>query len=181
MILQLWVSIEHKQQDSGLIGDCSFLLSVRVFRSGVRLQSVQSVSQRKQHSSQLCQDVHRPRGEQQWVHMFVSFKSACWEKQRWSLLPLDNTACVRKVVPTLFSRAKANTNEPYEQLADIYLLNWCQLFCFPWCLAGLCIDGLYRVSGNLAVIQKLRFAVNHGEFLLFKTASFIIIDSLKVV
>ncbi|XP_056627997.1 rho GTPase-activating protein 12b isoform X2 [Triplophysa dalaica] len=28
---------------------------------------------------------------------------------------------------------------------------------------GLTIDGLYRVSGNLAVIQKLRFAVNHDE------------------
>ena len=25
------------------------------------------------------------------------------------------------------------------------------------------MDGLYRVSGNLAVIQKLRFAVNHGR------------------
>ncbi|XP_012724858.2 rho GTPase-activating protein 12 isoform X6 [Fundulus heteroclitus] len=29
--------------------------------------------------------------------------------------------------------------------------------------SGLYIDGLYRVSGNLAVIQKLRFAVNHDE------------------
>ncbi|XP_027542706.1 rho GTPase-activating protein 12 isoform X10 [Neopelma chrysocephalum] len=28
---------------------------------------------------------------------------------------------------------------------------------------GLDIDGLYRISGNLAVIQKLRFAVNHDE------------------
>uniref|UniRef100_A0A8C8GRJ7 Rho GTPase-activating protein 12-like n=1 Tax=Oncorhynchus tshawytscha TaxID=74940 RepID=A0A8C8GRJ7_ONCTS len=28
---------------------------------------------------------------------------------------------------------------------------------------GLSIDGIYRVSGNLAVIQKLRFAVNHDE------------------
>ena len=28
---------------------------------------------------------------------------------------------------------------------------------------GLDVDGIYRVSGNLAVIQKLRFAVNHGE------------------
>ncbi|XP_005994734.1 rho GTPase-activating protein 12b isoform X8 [Latimeria chalumnae] len=28
---------------------------------------------------------------------------------------------------------------------------------------GLDIDGLYRVSGNLAIIQKLRFAVNHDE------------------
>ncbi|KAF5894036.1 rho GTPase-activating protein 12-like isoform X1 [Clarias magur] len=28
---------------------------------------------------------------------------------------------------------------------------------------GLSLDGLYRVSGNLAVIQKLRFAVNHDE------------------
>ncbi|XP_027860960.1 rho GTPase-activating protein 12b isoform X4 [Xiphophorus couchianus] len=28
---------------------------------------------------------------------------------------------------------------------------------------GLSVDGLYRVSGNLAVIQKLRFAVNHDE------------------
>lgn len=31
--------------------------------------------------------------------------------------------------------------------------------------AGLSVDGLYRVSGNLAVIQKLRFAVNHGRSL----------------
>ncbi|XP_010777964.1 rho GTPase-activating protein 12b isoform X6 [Notothenia coriiceps] len=30
---------------------------------------------------------------------------------------------------------------------------------------GLGVDGLYRVSGNLAVIQKLRFAVNHDETL----------------
>ncbi|KAM4556104.1 rho GTPase-activating protein 12-like isoform 4-T4 [Fundulus diaphanus] len=29
--------------------------------------------------------------------------------------------------------------------------------------SGLYIDGLYRVSGNLAVIQKLRFAINHDE------------------
>nr|XP_046148316.1 rho GTPase-activating protein 12-like isoform X4 [Oncorhynchus gorbuscha] len=28
---------------------------------------------------------------------------------------------------------------------------------------GLSVDGIYRVSGNLAVIQKLRFAVNHDE------------------
>uniref|UniRef100_A0A674NZ39 Rho GTPase activating protein 12 n=1 Tax=Takifugu rubripes TaxID=31033 RepID=A0A674NZ39_TAKRU len=28
---------------------------------------------------------------------------------------------------------------------------------------GMIVDGLYRVSGNLAVIQKLRFAVNHDE------------------
>ncbi|XP_051556918.1 rho GTPase-activating protein 12-like isoform X2 [Myxocyprinus asiaticus] len=28
---------------------------------------------------------------------------------------------------------------------------------------GLEVDGLYRVSGNLAIIQKLRFAVNHDE------------------
>ncbi|KAL4630919.1 rho GTPase-activating protein 12 [Arapaima gigas] len=31
------------------------------------------------------------------------------------------------------------------------------------CPSGLGVDGLYRVSGNLAVIQKLRFAVNHDE------------------
>lgn len=31
------------------------------------------------------------------------------------------------------------------------------------CAAGLDTDGIYRVSGNLAVIQKLRFLVNHGE------------------
>ncbi|XP_061776778.1 rho GTPase-activating protein 12-like isoform X4 [Nerophis ophidion] len=28
---------------------------------------------------------------------------------------------------------------------------------------SLCVDGLYRVSGNLALIQKLRYAVNHDE------------------
>ncbi|XP_066573880.1 rho GTPase-activating protein 12b isoform X11 [Amia ocellicauda] len=33
---------------------------------------------------------------------------------------------------------------------------------------GLSIDGLYRVSGNLAVIQKLRFAVNHDEKINFE-------------
>uniref|UniRef100_A0A9J7XBR4 Rho GTPase activating protein 12a n=2 Tax=Cyprinus carpio TaxID=7962 RepID=A0A9J7XBR4_CYPCA len=30
-------------------------------------------------------------------------------------------------------------------------------------IKGLGVDGLYRVSGNLAIIQKLRFAVNHDE------------------
>nr|XP_042086544.1 rho GTPase-activating protein 12 isoform X4 [Ovis aries] len=30
-------------------------------------------------------------------------------------------------------------------------------------IKGLDVDGIYRVSGNLAVIQKLRFAVNHDE------------------
>ncbi|KAI4871314.1 hypothetical protein NFI96_028275 [Prochilodus magdalenae] len=33
---------------------------------------------------------------------------------------------------------------------------------------GLDLDGLYRVSGNLAVIQKLRFAVNHDEKINFE-------------
>lgn len=28
---------------------------------------------------------------------------------------------------------------------------------------GLDIDGLYRISGNLATIQKLRYKVDHGE------------------
>ncbi|RXM94804.1 Rho GTPase-activating protein 12 [Acipenser ruthenus] len=32
-------------------------------------------------------------------------------------------------------------------------------------IKGLNVDGLYRVSGNLAVIQKLRFAINHDETL----------------
>lgn len=31
------------------------------------------------------------------------------------------------------------------------------------CPLGLDVDGIYRVSGNLAVIQKLRFTVNHGK------------------
>ncbi|XP_075690693.1 rho GTPase-activating protein 27-like isoform X2 [Rhinoderma darwinii] len=31
---------------------------------------------------------------------------------------------------------------------------------------GLDIDGLYRISGNLAVIQKLRYKVDHGECIL---------------
>lgn len=30
-------------------------------------------------------------------------------------------------------------------------------------VSGLQTDGIYRVSGNLATIQKLRFAVDHGE------------------
>lgn len=31
--------------------------------------------------------------------------------------------------------------------------------------SGLDIDGLYRISGNLATIQKLRYKVDHGEVL----------------
>lgn len=31
------------------------------------------------------------------------------------------------------------------------------------CLLGLDVDGIYRVSGNLAVVQKLRFLVDRGE------------------
>lgn len=30
-------------------------------------------------------------------------------------------------------------------------------------LLGLDVDGIYRVSGNLAVVQKLRFLVDRGE------------------
>lgn len=33
----------------------------------------------------------------------------------------------------------------------------------PLSAAGLDIDGLYRISGNLATIQKLRYKVDHGE------------------
>lgn len=34
---------------------------------------------------------------------------------------------------------------------------------FFFALIGLDIDGLYRVSGNLATIQKLRYKVDHGR------------------
>ncbi len=40
------------------------------------------------------------------------------------------------------------------------------MFCrnVQWsCLPGLKIDGIYRVSGNLAQIQKLRFMVDHSK------------------
>lgn len=42
-----------------------------------------------------------------------------------------------------------------DQAADLLVLTC-------WFL-GLDIDGLYRVSGNLAVIQKLRFKADHGK------------------
>lgn len=32
-------------------------------------------------------------------------------------------------------------------------------------LPGLAVDGIYRVSGNLAVIQKLRFKADHGNII----------------
>ena len=35
--------------------------------------------------------------------------------------------------------------------------------CSPPHLPGLDVDGIYRVSGNLAVVQKLRFLVDRGE------------------
>lgn len=38
--------------------------------------------------------------------------------------------------------------------------------------SGLDVDGIYRVSGNLATIQKLKFIVNQGKrFLYFKRFS----------
>lgn len=33
----------------------------------------------------------------------------------------------------------------------------------PCLFLGLDVDGIYRVSGNLAVVQKLRFLVDRGE------------------
>lgn len=43
------------------------------------------------------------------------------------------------------------------------VVNW-ELFPHLHCLLpGLDIDGLYRVSGNLATIQKLRYKVEHGK------------------
>uniref|UniRef100_A0A672S0Q3 Rho GTPase-activating protein 12-like n=1 Tax=Sinocyclocheilus grahami TaxID=75366 RepID=A0A672S0Q3_SINGR len=44
----------------------------------------------------------------------------------------------------------------------VMFCNACHFFSFSPPL-GLGMDGLYRVSGNLAIIQKLRFAVNHDE------------------
>lgn len=38
-----------------------------VLRSGVRLQPLQPVSKGEHHGAHVCQDVHRPRGERQWV------------------------------------------------------------------------------------------------------------------
>lgn len=34
---------------------------------------------------------------------------------------------------------------------------------YTFVFAGLDVDGIYRVSGNLATIQKLRFIVNQGK------------------
>lgn len=48
------------------------LVSLCVFRPGVRLQSVRFVSQGEQHGAELRQDVHRPRGEQRWVRLCVA-------------------------------------------------------------------------------------------------------------
>lgn len=44
----------------------------------------------------------------------------------------------------------------------LMLCNDCNFFVSFSLHPGLGVDGLYRVSGNLAIIQKLRFAVNHG-------------------
>lgn len=40
-------------------------------------------------------------------------------------------------------------------------------------LTGLGVDGIYRVSGNLAVIQKLRFKADHGNFFYLKYMIFL--------
>lgn len=47
---------------------------------------------------------------------------------------------------------------PHPQLAQSHLL------CLtPSLSPGLDVDGIYRINGNLSVIQKLRFAVDQGE------------------
>ena len=43
---------------------------------------------------------------------------------------------------------------------------WCvvvTLCCVVFCFLGLDVDGIYRVSGNLAVIQRLRHKADHGK------------------
>lgn len=50
------VDTPHIANKTGLwtVCECGFLLSSCVFRSGVWLQSVQSVSQGERHSAELC-------------------------------------------------------------------------------------------------------------------------------
>lgn len=53
---------------------------------------------------------------------------------------------------------------PDSFLPHIPHLNTFRVLIFPIpLLLGLDVDGIYRVSGNLAVVQKLRFLVDRGE------------------
>ena len=142
-------------------------------RPGVWRQSVQPVSEGEHVRAQLCQDVHRPRGgHRYWMTRYIALSlfSSFSISLSFSLSyhPVDE-----------FPSRVFVDSPSFLLLSSLYLLLLISLspplhisLSSSWYLspppppAGLNIDGLYRVSGNLAVIQKLRFAVNHGRTVL---------------
>lgn len=93
------------------------------------------------------------------------------------LLPVDNVfgchldalcAQERTTVPCFVEkciRAVEKRGNPSQKCFKIFFLCNTKANLWVWMcwLTGLDIDGLYRVSGNLAVIQKLRYKADHGK------------------
>uniref|UniRef100_A0A672RZW0 Rho GTPase-activating protein 12-like n=1 Tax=Sinocyclocheilus grahami TaxID=75366 RepID=A0A672RZW0_SINGR len=103
------------------------------------------------------------------------YYSADGSRSEWELPKISLKSQVRQQIQVLIS-IKISCQEIPEIPFNLLILtsvncmltcivmfcNACHFFSFSPPL-GLGMDGLYRVSGNLAIIQKLRFAVNHDE------------------
>uniref|UniRef100_A0A672RZW3 Rho GTPase-activating protein 12-like n=1 Tax=Sinocyclocheilus grahami TaxID=75366 RepID=A0A672RZW3_SINGR len=102
------------------------------------------------------------------------YYSADGSRSEWELPKISLKSQVRQQIQVLIS-IKISCLSSFSLLTSLILTsvncmltcivmfcNACHFFSFSPPL-GLGMDGLYRVSGNLAIIQKLRFAVNHDE------------------
>lgn len=75
----------------------------------------------------------------------------------------ENTVCLVSVSwkLKLFEYNQLATSSTYGSIE--WAQTWIKVFNKVYLFAGLEADGIYRVSGNLATIQKLRFLVDEGQ------------------
>lgn len=66
--------------------------------------------------------------------------------------------CVKEV------EKRGTKDDSYENKSGGFITCQADWLTDVFTLIGLEADGIYRVSGNLAVIQKLRFLVDEGKF-----------------
>lgn len=71
---------------------------------------------------------------------------------------------VKLCVEELEKRGMAQKRWSFFKEIIVVVSFWLTDRCLYPVLTGLEADGLYRVSGNLAIIQKLRFLVDQGKF-----------------
>uniref|UniRef100_A0A672S0L2 Rho GTPase-activating protein 12-like n=1 Tax=Sinocyclocheilus grahami TaxID=75366 RepID=A0A672S0L2_SINGR len=99
----------------------------------------------------------------QQIQVLISIKISCQEIPEIPFnLPSEKCGILNMTKITEHGKKLILTSVNCMLTCIVMFCNACHFFSFSPPL-GLGMDGLYRVSGNLAIIQKLRFAVNHDE------------------